>query len=78
MSKKTHPKKKITIKLESGHSFFATDVELILNIQRTYADMLRTAKTEEDRLVFTKILEAVQESIENVYYAPTEGVDDEW
>jgi hypothetical protein len=40
--------------------------------------MLRTAKTEEDRLVFTKILEAVQESIENVYYAPTEGVDDEW
>jgi len=78
MSKKTHPKKKITIKLVSGHSFFATDVELILNIQRTYADMLRTAKTEEDRLVFTKILEAVQESIENVYYAPTEGVDDEW
>jgi hypothetical protein len=78
MSKKTHPKKMVTIKLESGHSFFATDIELILNIQRTYADMLRTAKTEEDRLVFTKILEAVQESIENVYYAPTEGVDDEW
>jgi hypothetical protein len=78
MSKKTHLKKKITIKLENSHSFFVSDIELILHIQRTYSDLLRVAKTEEDRIVYNQILNAVKEAIDNVYYAPTEGVDDEW
>lgn len=78
MSKKTHLKKKVTIKLENSHSFFVLDIKLILNIQKTYSDMLRVAKTEEDRIVYNQILNALKEAIDNVYYAPTEGVDDEW
>lgn len=78
MSKKKHSKKKVTIKLENEHSFLVLDIELILNIQRTYFDMLRSAKTEEDRTAYNKILDALKESMENIYYAPTEEINDEW
>lgn len=77
MSKKTNKKKKINIKLESGQTFMIEDLQVILHIQKTYATMLRAQSSPEDKLVYSKVIEAVNLAIENVYVASEDNSDDE-
>lgn len=78
MSKKTHLKKKVNVKLEPQHSILTADVEVFLNMQKVYSDLLRFAKTEDDRIVYNTILELINEAIENVYYPSPEVINSEW
>lgn len=77
MSKKTNKKKKINIKLESGQTFFVEDLQIFLNIQKTYAHMLRAQSLPEDKVIYNKVLEAINLAIENVYISSEESSDDE-
>lgn len=77
MSKKTNKKKKINIKLESGQTFMVEDLQIILHIQKTYANMLRAQSSSEDKAIYNKVIAAVNSAIENVYVASEENADDE-
>lgn len=78
MTKKTHQKKKVTIKLDDNQSYIIEDIQVLLHVQKTYADMLRAVSTDEDKALFARIISAVNEAIENVFYAQSDGIDDEW
>lgn len=79
MSKKIHQKKKVTIKLEDKESYIIEDIQTLLHVQKTYANMLRAVVTDEDRVLFTRVITAVNEAIENTFYAQKDGADDdEW
>ena len=77
MSKKTNKKKKINIKLESGQTFLIEDLQTILHIQKTYASMLRAQSSPEDKAIYTRVIEAINLAIENVYVSSEESSDDE-
>jgi len=77
VSKKTNKKKKINIKLESGQTFMVEDLQIILHIQKTYANMLRAQSSSEDKAIYNKVIAAVNSAIENVYVASEENTDDE-
>jgi len=77
MSKKTNKKKKINIKLESGQTFLIEDLQIILHIQKTYASMLRAQSSPEDKAIYTRVIEAINLAIENVYVSSEESSDDE-
>jgi hypothetical protein len=78
MSKKTNQKKKVNIKLGHNQSFIIEDLDILLHIQKTYANFLRGNCSEQEKNIYKKIVEAVNISIENVYISLTDGVDDEW
>lgn len=78
MTKKTHQKKKVTIKLDDNQSYIIEDIQVLLHVQKTYAHMLRSVSTDEDKALFTRVISAVNEAIENVFYAQSDGIDDEW
>jgi len=75
MSKKTHPKKKINIKLENNQSFIVEDLSAFLHIQKTYTHFLRGHVSNEDKVLFTKIINSVDKAIANLYTAPVNGDD---
>jgi len=77
VSKKTNKKKKINIKLESGQGFIVEDLQVILHIQKTYANMLKAQSSPEDKLIYSKIISSVNIAIENVYIASEDNSDDE-
>jgi hypothetical protein len=77
MSKKTNQKKKVNIRLKNGESFFIEDIDVILHIQKTYANLLRAAKSDYDRVVCNRIIEAVNSAIENTNNTGNDGLDDE-
>lgn len=78
MSKKIHQKKKVTIKLEDNQSYIIEDIQTLLHVQKTYANMLRSVTTDEDKALFTRVITAVNEAIDNTFYAQSGGDNDEW
>lgn len=78
MSKKTNQKKKVNIKLENNQSFLVEDLDILLHIQKTYANMLRGHVSDQDKIIYTRIITAINSSIEQVYIASTGGYGDEW
>lgn len=78
MSKKTNQKKKVHIKLGNNESFIVEDLEILLHIQKTYANFLRGNISDQDKVMYTRIITAINSAIENVYIAPIDGSDDEW
>jgi hypothetical protein len=77
MTKKTNQKKKVNIRLKSGESFFIEDIDIILHIQKIYADLLRVAKSDRDRFVCNRVITAVNFAIENTNNS-TSGQGDDW
>lgn len=78
MSKKTNQKKKINIKLENNQSFLVEDLGILLHIQKTYASMMRGQLSEQDKVIYNRVIAAVNTAIENVYLAPSDGYSEEW
>jgi len=78
MSKKTNQKKKINIKLENNQSFLIEDLDTLLHIQKTYVSMMRGQVSEKDKLIYNKVIAAVNTAIENVYLAPSDGYSEDW
>jgi hypothetical protein len=78
MSKKTHQKKKVQIKLENNQSYLIEDLEILLHIQKTYGSMLRGNITEKEKDIYTRIFSAINLSIENAFIAPVDSENDEW
>lgn len=78
MSKKTNQKKKINIKLENNQSFLIEDLDTLLHIQKTYVSMMRGQVSEQDKLIYNKVIAAVNTAIENVYLAPSDGYSEDW
>ncbi len=77
MSKKINQRKKINIKLQNNQSFMIEDLSIFLHIQRTYANFLRGICSEEDKNIYTKIVSAINDSIENVFITPVNGDQNE-
>lgn len=78
MSKKTNQKKKVNIKLEPGQSFLVEDLDLLIHVQKTYANLLRGQVSQEDRTLYTRVINAVNISIENVHNVNSSDYGDEW
>lgn len=78
MSKKTNQKKKVNIKLEPGQSFLIEDLDLLIHVQKTYANLLRGQVSLEDRALYTRVINAVNISIENVHNVNSSDYGDEW
>lgn len=78
MSKKTNQKKKVNIKLEPGQSFLVEDLDLLIHVQKTYANLLRGQVSPEDRTIYTRVINAVNISIENVHNVNSSDYGDEW
>lgn len=78
MTKKTNQKKKINIKLKNNESFLIEDLNLLLHIQSTYASLLRGQVNEQDKIIYTKIIKAVELSILNVYNGGISDSENEW
>lgn len=78
MSKKTSQKKKVNIKLEPGQSFLIENLDLLMHVQKTYANLLRGQVSAEDKALYTRVINAVNISIENVHNATSSDYGDEW
>lgn len=78
MSKKTNQKKKVGIKLENNQSYMIEDLDVLMHIQKTYADLMRGQLNEQDRVMCTRIISAVNQAINNVYLAPSDGYSEDW
>lgn len=78
MSKKTNQKKKVNIKLEPGQSFLIEDLDLLIHVQKTYVNLLRGQVSLEDRALYTRVINAVNISIENVHNVNSSDYGDEW
>lgn len=78
MSKKTNLKKKVTIKLEPGQSFLIEDLDILMHIQKTYATLLRSQVSSDDKVVYAKVITAVNSAVENVNNASSNNYDDQW
>ena len=77
MSKKTNKKKKINLKLEPGQTFMIEDLQTMLHIQKTYAAMIKSESSSEDRLLYNKVITAADIAIKNVHIASGEDMDNE-
>jgi|LakMenE01Jun11ns_1017448.scaffolds.fasta_scaffold9891812_3 hypothetical protein len=78
MSKKTNEKKKVNIKLNVNQSYMVDDIETFMHIQKTYADLLRSAKVESEREVLIAILDKLNEAFANLFTGSINGDGDEW
>lgn len=78
MSKKTNQKKKVNIKLEPGQSFLIEDLDLLLHVQKTYANLLRGQVSADDKILFNRVISAVNEAIENVHNGNSDNYGDDW
>jgi hypothetical protein len=78
VSKKTSQKKKVNIKLEPGQSFLIEDLDLLIHIQKTYANLLRGQVSVEDKALYTRVINAVNTSIDNVHNGNSSDYGDEW
>lgn len=78
MSKKTNLKKKVTIKLEPGQSFLIEDLDILMHIQKTYANFLRGQVSPDDKVVYARVITAVNSAVENVNNASSNDYDDQW
>lgn len=78
MSKKTNLKKKVTIKLEPGQSFLIEDLDILMHIQKTYANLLRGQVPQDDKVVYARVIAAVNFAVENVNNASSNNYDDQW
>lgn len=78
MSKKTNLKKKVTIKLEPGQSFLIEDLDILMHIQKTYANLLRGQVSQDDKVVYARVITAVNSAVENVNNASSNNYDDQW
>lgn len=78
MSKKTNQKKKVNIKLEPGQSFIVEDLNLLMHVQKTYANLLRGQVSSEDKALFNRVISAVNLAIENVHNGNLNDYSDEW
>lgn len=78
MSKKTNQKKKVNIKLGPGQSFLIEDLDILIHIQKTYANMLRGQVSNDDKAIFNRVILAINLAIENVNNSSSNDYDDEW
>jgi len=78
VSKKTNLKKKVTIKLEPGQSFLIEDLDILMHIQKTYANLLRGQVSQDDKVVYARVITAVNSAVENVNNASSNNYDDQW
>ena len=78
MSKKTNQKKKVNIKLAPGQSFLIEDLDILIHIQKTYANMLRGQVSNENKNILNRVILAVNLAIENVNNDSSNDYDDEW
>lgn len=78
MSKKTNQKKKVNIKLEPGQSYLIEDLDLLIHVQKTYANLLRGNVSTDDKALYTRVINAVNASIENVHNVNSSDYGDEW
>jgi len=78
MSKKNNQKKKVGIKLSSGQSYLIEDLEVLLHIQKTYASMMRGQVSEQDKVIYNRVIAAVNTAIQNVYVGTDNGSDEDY
>jgi len=78
VSKKTNQKKKVNIKLGPGQSFLIEDLDILIHIQKTYANMLRGQVSNDDKAIFNRVILAINLAIENVNNSSSNDYDDEW
>jgi len=78
MSKKTNKKKKQVIKLESNQSYMVEDLGAFMHVQKTYALLLRSNISHEERALCARVLSAVDSAIKNVYLTPEEGSNEDY
>jgi hypothetical protein len=79
MSKKTHEKKKVNIKLESGQTYLISTIDQMLQIANALIHLAPSVKDEKER---SNILHLSEEAIkainENQFISRNIGEDDEW
>jgi hypothetical protein len=79
MSKKTHEKKKVNIKLESGQTYLISTIDEMLQIANALIHLAASVKDEKER---SNILHLSEEAIkaisENQFISRNIGEDDEW
>lgn len=78
MAKKTNEKKKVNIKLSNGQSYLIEDIDVFVHIQKTYAEMLRVSKLEEEKNLFLKIINSINEAVSNVYVFRQDDDNEDW
>lgn len=76
MAKKINEKKKVNIKLSNRQSYFIEDIDLFLHIRKVYSDLLRVEKSPDNTSLYSRIIEATNFAVENVY-VNNQGVNDE-
>ena len=78
MAKKINEKKKVNIKLSNNQSYFIEDINIFLNIRKVYSDLLRVEKSSANISLYSKIIEATNFAVENVYVNNHGGNDEDW
>lgn len=78
MAKKTNEKKKVNIKLSNGQSYLVEDIDIFVHIQKTYAEMLRVSKSEEEKSLFLKIINSTNEAVSNAYVFRQDDDNEDW
>lgn len=78
MAKKTNEKKKVNIKLSNGQSYLVEDIDVFVHIQKTYAEMLRVSKSEEEKSLFLKIINSINETVSNAYIFRQDDDNEDW
>jgi len=78
MAKKTNEKKKVNIKLSNGQSYLIEDIDVFVHIQKTYAEMLRVSKLEEEKNLFLKIINSINEAVSNAYVFRQDDDNEDW
>jgi hypothetical protein len=79
MSKKTHEKKKVNIKLESGQTYLITSIDQMLQIANSLIHLASSIKDEKERLATLALSEEAIKAInENQFISRNIGEDDEW
>jgi hypothetical protein len=79
MSKKTHEKKKVNIKLDSGQTYLVTSIDEMLQISNALIYLASSIRDEKDRLNTLRLSEEAIKAInENQFISKNVGEDDEW
>jgi hypothetical protein len=79
MSKKTNPKKKVNVKINSGEAIFVAPVEVLQHIAETYYYMSMSCEEAQEKESWLNVSSDIQDWISKTYFDGTvSGEDDEW
>lgn len=79
MSKKTNPKKKINVKINSGEAIFVAPVEVLQHIAETYYYMSMSCEDVQEKESWLNVSSDIQDWISRTYFDGTlSDEDDDW